>query len=151
MKINKIKRLFEDDVMQMQMPAPAQPIQQMPQMQMPAPAQIQMPMDMELPSAGDEMEFPAPQEISPETQMGGMPVEISQMTVGDFLQKCKNVDALVCMGIEAFLEKNKEALMSDMSTALTQTDDELKNIEFGAGEEDSLPELEFPVEEPQSI
>jgi hypothetical protein len=146
MKINKIKRLYEDDMTQI----PVQQFQQIPQMQAPMPAQTQMSMPEPMSMAGDELEFAAPLQTSSGIQVGEMPSEISQMTVGDFLQKCKNVDALICIGIESFLEKNKEAFMGEMPSDLSQSDD-LENIEFGAGEEDTLPELEFPVEQPQSM
>jgi hypothetical protein len=32
------------------------------------------------------------------------------MTVRDFVTKCKEIDPLVCMGIESFIEKNKASL-----------------------------------------
>ena len=32
------------------------------------------------------------------------------MTVRDFVAKCKEIDPLVCMGIESFIEKNKTSL-----------------------------------------
>ena len=138
MKINKIKRLYEEDLMQMQAPAPVQttqPVQQMPQMQVPMPAQIEMPMDMEEPSDMQDM---------------GSQSEVSQMTVGDFLQKCKAVDPLVCMGIESFIEKNKE--MFTLASSDAQIDTELEDVEFGSQEDETdLPEIEFPVDQQEQI
>jgi hypothetical protein len=141
MKINRIKRLYEEDLMQMQATAPVQtpqPVQQMPQMQQmqaPMPAQIEMPMDMEEPSGMPEM---------------GSQSEVSQMTVGDFLQKCKALDPLVCMGIEAFIEKNKD--MFTLASSDAQIDAELKDVEFGSQEdENDLPEIEFPVDQQEQM
>ena len=146
MKINKIKRLYEEDLMQMlptnaamQPPQPIQPMNQMPAMNAPMPAQIEMPMD------SGELEFAAEEPMG-QQEMGGVSPEVSQMTIGDFLQKCKDVDALVCMGIEAFIEKNKDVFTGGMSSMDSQIEDELKDVEFGAKPEDNMPELEFPIE-----
>lgn len=150
MKINKIKRLYEDDMMQMQPTAPVQPMQPM-QQQMPAPmpAQIQMPMDMEPMDTG-ELEFASEEPMSAPSD-SGLPSEVSQMTMGDFLQKCKEIDSLVCMGIEAFVEKNRDAFMGSSASIDKQIEDELKDVEFGAEKPapEDLPELEFPMEPAQ--
>jgi hypothetical protein len=134
--------------MQMQPTAPVQPMQPM-QQQMPAPmpAQIQMPME---PIDTGELEFASEEPMSTQSD-SGLPAEFSQMTVSDFLQKCKNVDSLVCMGIEAFIEKNKDAFMSDSAAIDKQVEDELKDVEFGAEKPapEDLPELEFPMEPAQ--
>ena len=37
------------------------------------------------------------------------PNDVSVLTVGDFLEKCREIDPLVCMGITAFIENNQEA------------------------------------------
>lgn len=38
------------------------------------------------------------------------------MTVGDFVSKCKEIDPLVCMGIESFIEKNRAAFGGEQMT-----------------------------------
>jgi hypothetical protein len=136
MKFNKIKRLYEEDMVQMDMPV--QPMQTMAQMQVPNMAQTQMPMDVEKAlQSGEEEES---LDFSTEPTVGGL----DQMTVSDFLQKCKEVDPLICMGIEAFIEKHKEMLGGGME----QGGDELKDLEFGApAEGDELKSIEFPTEE----
>lgn len=62
-------------------------------------------------------------------------VDPMTMTVNDFLAKCKEIDPLVCMGIESFIEKNTGA--------------------FGADHAQSEPDLTFstaiqPEAEPQA-
>lgn len=39
------------------------------------------------------------------------------MTVRDFVTKCKEIDPLVCMGIESFIEKNKASLETQPAPA----------------------------------
>jgi hypothetical protein len=141
MKINKIKRLFEDDMMQMQ---PIQLMQSADQMMPPAPAKTAMSMNIEAP-----MEEPQGLDFDMQAAAGDtMPSNISQMTVGDFLQKCKEIDTLVCMGIEAFINNNAASFAGTMSK-MDVAPDELKDIEFGAPTEEpqEFAELEFPIEE----
>ena len=85
-----IKRLFEQeaiastdfDELGMQPEAPETP--EMPMGEMPAPA---------LPAAGESSAANDPM----------------TMTVGDFIAKCKEIDPIVCMGLESFIEKNQGA------------------------------------------
>jgi hypothetical protein len=58
------------------------------------------PMTHEMPPAMPQAALPAPGE----TQSAMDPMA---MTVRDFIDKCKSIDPLVCMGIESFIEKNK--------------------------------------------
>lgn len=86
----KLRRLVEQDE---QMPA------------MPAPAQTEMP------SA-----FPAEQPAQlPTPAQSTVPVDPMTMTVKDFLDKCKTLDPLVCMGIESFIQKNTGAFGADQA------------------------------------
>lgn len=111
----KLRRLVEQEEQMPMMPAPTQP-----EMQQPI-AKLQMP--MEQPEA-----LPTPAQST-------VAVDPMTMTVRDFLAKCKEVDPLVCMGIESFIEKNTGA--------------------FGADHAQSEPDLTFstaiqPAAEPQA-
>lgn len=53
--------------------------------------------------AEPHMEIPAPGELQSAN-------DAMAMTVRDFVAKCKEIDPLVCMGIESFIEKNKTSL-----------------------------------------
>ena len=54
------------------------------------------------------------------------------MTVRDFVQKCKEVDPLICLGIEAFIENNKEAFGEPVQTdvEIEGDDSDLSAIDF---------------------
>lgn len=41
--------------------------------------------------------------------------DVMTMSVSDFITKCKSIDPLVCMGIESFIEKNRESLGGGMT------------------------------------
>jgi hypothetical protein len=45
------------------------------------------------------------------------------MTVRDFIAKCKEVDPLVCMGIESFIEKNQGAFGAPTMPQMEPTQD----------------------------
>lgn len=86
-----IKRIFESDEM---MAAPQEPM---------APQAMPMPNQEPMPAL-------------PPTGETAAPADPMIMTVGDFIAKCKEIDPLVCMGIESFIEKNREML--GQSTAM---------------------------------
>jgi hypothetical protein len=91
MNMLKLRRLVEQDEPMSAMTAPAQPDMQMPAMPADLPAQL-----------------PTPAQST-------VPVDPMTMTVRDFLDKCKSLDPLVCMGIESFIEKNTEAFGADQA------------------------------------
>ena len=47
------------------------------------------------------------------------------MTVRDFIAKCKSIDPLVCMGLESFIEKNKNSFDSDVQPTPTEPSQDL--------------------------
>ena len=88
-----IKRLYEEtalpttDSAQLETPVEAPEVPMLPE---PAPT----------PGMSEPMALPAP----------AMPAQgAMSMTVADFIAKCKEIDPLVCMGIESFIEKNQAA------------------------------------------
>ena len=91
MNMLKLRRLVEQDEQMSAMTAPAQTNMQMPAMPADLPAQL-----------------PTPAQST-------VPVDPMTMTVRDFLDKCKSLDPLVCMGIESFIEKNTEAFGADQA------------------------------------
>ena len=60
--------------------------------------QPQMPMDM-------------PQDALPAPGETATPIDTMSMTVRDFVEKCRAIDPLVCMGIESFITKNQAAFV----------------------------------------
>lgn len=57
-----------------------------------------------------DMSFPAePAPALPAPGQTSAPADPMTMTVGDFINKCKEIDPLVCMGLESFIEKNRSA------------------------------------------
>ena len=91
MNMLKLRRLVEQDEQMSAMTVPVQPDMQMPAMPADLPAQL-----------------PTPAQST-------VPVDPMTMTVRDFLDKCKSLDPLVCMGIESFIEKNTEAFGADQA------------------------------------
>jgi hypothetical protein len=64
----------------------------------------------EVPMDSPNMEFPAEDQLAlPAPGESTVPVDPMTMTVGDFIAKCKEIDPLVCMGLESFIERNGEA------------------------------------------
>jgi hypothetical protein len=110
-----IKRLVESDELQ-QVTAPIGQIQSMDQFQaaqgapaqepaQPAqPAQQAEPMQLEVPEEPAQAEAPADQLALPSG-------EIMSMTIGDFLTKVEQVNPLVKMGLETFINSNTDQLM----------------------------------------
>lgn len=88
-----LRRIYEDDmqaisqadVQELGMQPEMAHNQEMPEMPIDYPAQ-----QLALPAEGQTSAAPDPM----------------TMTVGDFLGKCKEVDPLVCMGIQSFIDKN---------------------------------------------
>lgn len=96
-----LRRIYEDD-MQAIAQADVQELGMQPEM---APDQ-EMPID-----------YPAQQLALPaEGQTSAAPDPMT-MTVGDFLGKCKEVDPLVCMGIQSFIDKNMHAFSAPAQPA----------------------------------
>lgn len=69
------------------------------------------PMEPQVPIAAPvQMETPP---TLPTPAQSTVPVDPMTMTVRDFLDKCKALDPLVCMGIESFIQKNTGAFGAD--------------------------------------
>jgi hypothetical protein len=104
-----IKRLYEQDLM------PSGDIQMMPQPTAPlAPAQAVQPE----PTAQIEM---------PQVSTEISNVDPLNMQVSEFIAKCKEIDPLICLGIETFIEKNKEAFNT---VQMPSQDEPIDNINF---------------------
>ena len=74
-----------------------------------------------------EMEFPVQEQPELELPAEGestVSIDPLTMTVKDFLDKCKSIEPLVCMGIESFIEKNREAITGG-SEEMTTPDQDL--------------------------
>lgn len=85
---------------------------------------------LELPAAGESSAEPNPM----------------TMTVADFMIKCKELDPLVCMGIEAFIDKNREALGGTHVDGVTQDmETDHDDLSFSAQIEPQNDELSFPA------
>lgn len=100
-----LRRIYEDD-----MQASAQAIAQDDVRELGM--QPEMAPDQEMP-----IDYPAQQLALPaEGQTSAAPDPMT-MTVGDFLGKCKEVDPLVCMGIQSFIDKNMHAFSAPAQPA----------------------------------
>ncbi len=96
--------------------------------------QPEMEDSVELPQ-DDQLALPAAGESSAEA-------DPMNMTVNDFMAKCKEIDPLVCMGLEAFIEKNKDKL--GVTPAEMPNDSPEEDLNFSAQIEPTDSELNFP-------
>jgi hypothetical protein len=108
--MNRLKRLYEaGDIQQM----PAQP--NMPRMAPPAPVQMQQGMDMPMeapqPVATSMEEMPTFSEVQPEQQALPEP-DVMNLTVRELVERCQKINPLVCMGLEQFIEMNKDEILA---------------------------------------
>jgi len=96
-------------------------------------------------SQADVAEFGLQPEMDQESEFnlalpaeGESTVEVDPMTmtVRDLLAKCKEIDPLVCMGIESFIEKNRAAFAGETSEipATYAGSEELPNFTDVTGE-----------------
>jgi len=69
------------------------------------PEMPEAPMEPVEPAMEEPLALPAPS------------ADVMTMTVSDFIAKCKEIDPLVCMGLESFIEKNKDAFGGGMAQA----------------------------------
>ena len=70
---------------------------------------------------------------------------VEQMTIGEFLKKCDDINPLVCIGLNKFIEDNHEALTATSDTQLDMPVDDTP-MQMDAG--DDLDQLDFTTEEP---
>lgn len=137
----KIRRIFEADEMQIGQGHSAEPQMMHGHSEMPTAPQMDAAPQEALPSPGEMTSASDPM----------------SMTVRDFINKCKSIDPLICMGIESFIEKNRMNLSSveQMEPAAPMGQEELtfsKAVEPQAAEPaqnfslDQSPEtLNFPA------
>ena len=105
-----LRRIYEDDmqaisqadVQELGMQPEMAHNQEMPEMPIDYPAQ-----QLALPAEGQTSAAPDPM----------------TMTVGDFLGKCKEVDPLVCMGIQSFIDKNMQKMKLLLNKSKTPTEE----------------------------
>lgn len=95
-----IKRLYEQEAIQ---PEDVAELGMQPEAPM-EPTQSAEPVEPTQPEVEEPLALPAP---TP---------DVMSMTVADFIAKCKEVDPLVCMGIESFIEKNNDAFGGAQAT-----------------------------------
>jgi hypothetical protein len=71
------------------------------------------------------------------------------MTVKDFLDKVKNLDPLVAMGIEAYIEKNMGSLIEPASTSFPATPGAEPDLSFSSQvQTPAEPDLSFSSQVP---
>ena len=100
--------------------------------------QPEMAPDQEMPEM--PIDYPAQQLALPAPDQTSEPVDPMTMTVRDFIEKCRETDPLVCMGIESFIEKNMHTFGA-AHTEPTPTDPDLT---FSAAVAQDQPEMPTP-------
>jgi len=69
------------------------------------------------------IDYPAQQLALPAEGQASAPVDPMTMTVGDFINKCKENDPLVAMGLELYIEKNQSMFGDHAMSNMNQPDD----------------------------
>jgi hypothetical protein len=144
----RIKRLYEaDDIQQMPMngQAPAAMPQAAPQMpDMAPPTPVQSPAEM-MPDFSFEEEPHGkkedPQEALPQP-------DVMNLTIQELMDRCQSINPLVCMGLEQFINSNKDAIMSQTTGDSPEEDvlDTETDLNFSKQMEPQAPE--FSLDQP---
>lgn len=66
------------------------------------------------------------------------------LTVADFLERCRAIDPLICMGIEKFIEDKMMTNLDKDSTPYTNDMEDEADLSFSAQVEPAKDELDFP-------
>ena len=145
MRYNSIKRLYEaDDIQQM----PTQPAQGM---QMPTPVQPQsgmdMPMEAPQPAATSMEEMPNFSDSQP-AQAALPEADVMNLTVKELMERCQKINPLVCMGLEKFIEMNKDEILAMTTGEDQSTVDDNTDLTFSKQVEPQTPD--FSLDQPTS-
>ena len=138
----RIKRLYEaDDVQQLpmngQMPSP----HEMPQMAPPTPVQ-----------SPDEMMPDFNFQENPEQQALPQP-DVMNLTVQELMDRCNKINPLVCMGLQQFIDLNKEEILSQTTGEAPEETEEISmddtDVNFSNQMEPQSPEFSLDQETQQ--
>jgi type IV secretory pathway VirB10-like protein len=140
MNFRNIKRLNEADDIQPMMPA--QPVQPMAAPQAPD----QMP---PAPVATSMEEVPTFQEYQEEPQAALPQPDVMNLTVQELLDRCDNINPLICMGLRQFIDTNRDQLLSMTTGEITVGDtDQEQDLNFSKAVEPQQPE--FSLDQPEA-
>jgi hypothetical protein len=100
-----------------------------------------------------ELDDQATGEIDSEDDQRALPAEGESsaddnpmtLTVADFLERCRSIDPLVCMGIEKFIQDKMMTGLDNDSVPYTNDTDDEEDLSFSAQVEPSRDELDFPA------
>jgi hypothetical protein len=145
MQKTSIKRLYEADDIQQPAPLMQAPVVQQPPQAMPTEAPI-----AEIPSFDQFQNQEQPQAALPQP-------DVMSLSVQELMDRCQQVNPLICMGLQQFIDANKDQILSIPSGAENQeVSDEPgeEDINFSKQMEPQAPEfsldnqegLEFPQE-----
>jgi len=68
------------------------------------------------------------------------------LTVSDFLERCRSIDPLVCMGIEKFIQdKMMDGIDADQTELYSNDIEDEDDLSFSAQVEPARDELDFPA------
>ena len=149
MQKTSIKRLYEADDIQQPAPIPQAPTIQMPPAQE-APAHIATNIE-EIPS------FDQVQAQNNQPQAALPQPDVMSLSVQELLDRCQKVNPLICMGLQQFIDSNKDQILSIPSGAENQEvldEPGEEDINFSKQMEQPAPEfsldnqegLDFPQE-----
>lgn len=145
----RIKRLYEADDIQ-QMPMNGQMPQHAPQVpDMAPPAPVQSSSEM-MPDYGFEEE-PEHDHDADASQEALPQPDVMNLTIKELMDRCQKINPLVCMGLEQFINLNKDAIMNQTTGEPVETDqkksgDDEVDLNFSKQMEPKAPE--FSLDQP---
>ena len=146
MRYTSIKRLHEaDDIQEMPMQPMNQPTPQ------PVQPQVGMDVPMETPQAAatsmEEMpNFSATQPEEP-AQAALPEADVMNLTVRELMDRCQSINPLVCMGLEQFIEMNKDQILAQTTGEETNLDD---NTDLTFSKQIEPQPADFSLDQPAS-
>lgn len=145
MRKTSIKRLYEAD--DIQQPAPLTQAPQVAQPQIPTPVQAPM---AEVPSFD---QFQA-QDQEQQPQAALPQPDVMTLSVQELMDRCQKINPLICMGLQQFIDANKEQLLAIPSGAEDDATSDEEDLTFSTQVDQQAPQfsldgqedLEFPQE-----
>jgi hypothetical protein len=127
----------------------------MPQMQHAAPQMAQPPagMNMDMPSpepAAQSMEeMPTFSKAQPEPK--ALPeADVMNLTVKELIERCQKINPLVCMGLEQFIDMNKDELLSMTTGESKPEENPMDDTDLTFSKQMEPQPAEFSLDQPAS-
>lgn len=144
-----IRKLYEDfdqsaegQEMQAQIPMDGQA-------EMTPPAPIQTMDQMQMDNAAEPIDHQEQPEMA--SQQKALPdFDPMNLTVAQFIERCDKINPLVCMGLNSFIESNREALANEVNGGESFDLDQEANLDFPPADGQEEQPADFSLDQPES-